>query len=132
MADPTPPTNSGSQRVFTIPPEVVEKYADLIELVKASASMNDDERQYWFSILPIMTVDQVTRLREILTTEKQKLTEIDQKYQKQLEQINEKHLLEWQTVKVKEKRDQLARAEQKNKSNESAEEADLLNQLNNI
>ncbi len=79
-----------------------------------------------------MTVDQVTRLREILTTEKQKLTEIDQKYQKQLEQINEKHLLEWQTVKVKEKRDQLARAEQKNKSNESAEEADLLNQLNNI
>lgn len=132
MADNTIPSSTGtssSQRVFSIPPEVTEKYPDLVDLIKASSSMNDDERQYWFSILPIMTQDQVVRLREILTTEKQKLQEIDQKYQKQLEQINEKHLLEWQAVKLKERRTKVAAAEKKSKAQEKQEEEDLMQQL---
>jgi hypothetical protein len=125
-------TASTSKKDFSIPQEVKDKYPDLIELILGSASMNDDERQYWFSILPIMTQDQVTRLREILTTEKQKLAEIDQKYQKQLDDVNQKHLIEWQAMKAKEQKQQLEQAEQKTKSADEKESEHLLDQLNNL
>jgi len=125
-------TTSTDKKEFTISQEVKDKYPDLIPLILGSASMNDDERQYWFSILPIMTQDQVNRLREILTTEKQKLAEIDQKYQKQLDEINQKHLIEWQAIKAKEQKQRLQQAEQKTKSEDEKESEDLLNQLNTI
>jgi len=125
-------TTSTDKKEFTIPQEVKDKYPDLIPLILGSASMNDDERQYWFSILPIMTQDQVNRLREILTTEKQKLAEIDQKYQKQLDEINQKHLIEWQAIKAKEQKQRLQQAEQKTKLEDEKESEDLLNQLNTI
>jgi hypothetical protein len=125
-------TTSTDKKEFTIPQEVKDKYPDLIPLILGSASMNDDERQYWFSILPIMTQDQVNRLREILTTEKQKLAEIDQKYQKQLDEINQKHLIEWQAIKAKEQKQRLQQAEQKTKSEDEKESENLLNQLNTI
>lgn len=121
-----------SKRNFSIPREVQEKYPDLIELIIGSASMNDDERQYWFSILPIMTQDQVNRLREILTTEKQKLAEIDQKYQKQLDEINQKHLIEWQAMKMKENKDKIKRAETKEKTKDEEESSALLDELNTL
>ena len=125
-------TTSTAKKDFSIPQDVKDKYPDLIALILESASMNDDERQYWFSILPIMTQDQVTRLREILTTEKQKLAEIDQKYQKQLDDVNQKHLIEWQAMKAKEQKQKLEQAEQKTKSVEEKEGENLLDQLNNL
>lgn len=126
-ATATNPPSAGSQ--FTVPPEVTEKYPDLVELIKGSASMNDSERQYWFSILPIMTADQVSRLREILTTEKQKLAEIDKKYQKQLQGVNEKHLIEWQAMKMKESKKKVAAAESQAKGGEEQQSEELLKQL---
>lgn len=42
--------------------------------------MNDQERNYWLQVLPVMTEDQVKELRDILDTEKRKLAEIDKKY----------------------------------------------------
>ena len=47
--DTTPQSN------VTIPSEVKERFPDLIPMVLASKSMDDDERNYWFSMLPIMT-----------------------------------------------------------------------------
>lgn len=128
---PTAAQTQGGQS-FTIPPEVIEKYPDLVELIKGSASMNDSERQYWFSILPIMTKDQVDRLREILTTEKQKLAEIDKKYQKQLQGVNEKHLIEWQAMKMKESKQKVAAAESKVKGSEEQQSEELLKQLGEV
>ena len=115
-----------TKKTFNIPQEVLEKYADLVALIKGSSSMNDDERQYWFSILPIMTQEQVKRLRNILDTEKQKLAAIDSKYQNQLDQINEKHLLEWQEMKRREKRDELASKEGEARMSDEAEAESLL------
>lgn len=133
MADTNPTPATGTpKKEYTIPDEVKQKYPDLVELIIASASMNDDERQYWFSILPIMTDDQVARLREILATEKQKLAEIDTKYQKQLDQINDKHLIEWQSMKSKEQKEKLQQAESQAKASEKGDEEALLQELDNI
>ncbi len=139
MSDqPIPPAGQAQggvqppKRSFTIPEDVKTKYPDLIDLVLGSSSMNDDERQYWFSILPIMTDEQVQRLREILLTEKQKLAEIDAKYQKQLDTINDQHLIEWQSIKSKQQKENLQKAETTTKNAEQAEEQALLNELDQL
>jgi Spy/CpxP family protein refolding chaperone len=77
MADPTPPS-------LQIPPEVQAQFGELIELIKGSESMNDEERQYWVNILPIMTPEQIQNLRDILDNERSQLAAIDNKYQSEL------------------------------------------------
>lgn len=42
--------------------------------------MNNEERQYWINILPIMTQEQIKNLEEILASEKKQLAAIDKKY----------------------------------------------------
>lgn len=117
---------------FEIPDAVKTQYPDLVPLILQTESMNDDERQYWFQILPIMTDDQVVKLREILTNEKTQLAEIDKQYHKEVKQINEKHVAEWKDFEKRDKREKLKEAEVKTEEQEKAEQDQLLNQLNNI
>ena len=51
---------------YNVPQVVLDKYPELVELIKKTESMSVEEREYWFQILPIMTEDQVTRLKKIL------------------------------------------------------------------
>ncbi len=113
----------------TIPPIVLEKYPDLVELIKKTESMSDEERAYWFQILPIMTEEQVARLRQILNEEKTQLAKLDQEYQGQLQKLNQKHLNEWNNFEKKQEREDRKKAEDANRAQEQAEEAALLQQL---
>ena len=63
-----------------IPEETKKKYPELVEGIKGSKSMDNKERNYWLQVLPVMTDEQVDELRDILSTEKKKLAEIEQKY----------------------------------------------------
>ncbi len=65
-----------------IPDQVRKKYPDLLKLIVLSESMNLEERNYWLQVLPVMTPDQVAELRDILVTERRKLTAIDARYAK--------------------------------------------------
>lgn len=69
----------------TIPPEISAAFPVLIDLIMHSESMNDEERQYWIDILPIMTPDQVQQLQTILQNEREQLAAIDAKYQAELQ-----------------------------------------------
>lgn len=117
---------------FDIPETVRSQYPDLIPLILETESMNDDERQYWFQILPIMTDEQVNKLREILANEKQQLSQLDQEYKQDLKRINSKHVSQWKEFEVKEKRKKLQTAEHAAEKNEKAAEEDLLKNLQNI
>lgn len=117
---------------FDIPETVKKQYPDLIPLILETESMTDDERQYWFQILPIMTDDQVVRLREILASEKEKLAEIDKEYEREVKSINVKHVAEWKTFAAKEKREKLKAAESKTEETEKASEEELLKKLGEI
>ncbi|MCF7918033.1 hypothetical protein K9L27_03490 [Candidatus Gracilibacteria bacterium] len=66
---------------FTIP-EKIKNDTALIQLILQSESMKDEERQYWFNLTEVMNVEQIEKLRGILTREKEKLAEIDAKYGK--------------------------------------------------
>ena len=45
-----------------IPPDTQAKFGKFVDLIKGSESMNDEERQYWINILPIMTPEQIKNL----------------------------------------------------------------------
>jgi hypothetical protein len=69
-----------SSTKLNIPESVKTKYPNLVNLILETKSMDDDERQYWFNILPIMKEEQVEKLRNILKTEKNKIAQIDSQY----------------------------------------------------
>lgn len=117
---------------FEIPETVRKQYPDLIPLILWTESMNDDERQYWFQILPIMTDEQVTKLREILTNEKKQLEELDKDYENEIKRINTKHVTEWKAFEAKEKRKKLKAAEMKVAKAEKAHEEKLLKKLQEL
>ena len=87
------------------------KYPKLIELLLATESMDDSERQYWFDILPSMNADQVLRLTDILETERRKLDDLEKKYQLEIENLNQKHVAEWQGYELKKKKEEIASQE---------------------
>ncbi len=115
---------------FTITDELQAKYPELIELIIATESMDNDERQYWFDIMPSMTDTQIDRLYDILETERKKLSELEVKYQKEIKTLNEKHLIEWQEMQVKEGKKKVAAAKQEEGKQEDPDE--ILSMLNDI
>ncbi|MEK9132183.1 MAG: hypothetical protein AAB606_00530 [Patescibacteria group bacterium] len=124
--------NQGLFDKFDIPEAVRQQYPELIPMILQTESMNDDERQYWFQILPIMTEEQVGKLREILNNEKQQLSKLDNEYENELKKINDKHVSEWKEFEAKEKRKKIQAAESQTKKTESATEEDLLKKLQNL
>lgn len=96
---------------FTLLDEVQTKYPKLIELLLATESMDDSERQYWLDILPSMNTDQVQRLTDILETERKKLDDLEKKYQSEIENLNQKHVAEWQSYEMKKKKEEIASKE---------------------
>lgn len=74
-------TDDSSSSVV-VPDDLRAQHPDLVDLILRSESMNDEERQYWVNILPIMTPEQVQNLRDILSNERTQLAAIDAKYAK--------------------------------------------------
>jgi hypothetical protein len=64
-------------------------HPEIVALINASESMNDEERGYWMGMLPVMTPEQLDQLRQILQNERDQLAAIDAKYEKQIEEIKE-------------------------------------------
>jgi len=129
-------TNSGMTMTpadqYVLPDLVRQKFPDLGDLIKSTESMNQEERDYWFQILPIMTEDQIARFREILLNEKNQLAKIDKEYEQELTKLNEKHMLEWKEFEAKEKKKAIQSAEAANEEQEKQEEQELLARLASI
>lgn len=114
---------------YAVPSMVKEKFPDLVQLIKETESMNDEERDYWFQILPIMTEEQIRKFRDILLNEKNQLSKLDKEYEQELNKLNEKHMLEWKEFEMREKRKAIQSAEQKSQEEEKAAEEELLRRL---
>ena len=128
----TPPTDpaagtppGGKPAGLVISDEIRKKYPDLIDLIIGSESMNDEERQYWINILPIMTPEQIQNLREILTNEKRQLQAIDEKYSKEIEQIGQTQLVQRMEDERRRKRTERSSVETTHAKKEQ-EDADAL------
>ncbi len=125
---------------FFISDEMQAKYPELIKLILNTESMDNDERQYWFDIMPSMTDSQIDRLFNILETERKKLEELEVKYQKEIKALNEKHLIEWQEFQMKKAKEKIQNAKQEDDKASSQgwtwkddkTPDDILQMLNNI
>ncbi len=134
MADNPQPTTGGAAASggLTIPPEIQQKFGPLIELVKGSESMNNEERQYWINILPIMTPEQLKNLEDILMNEKKQLAAIDEKYSKEVATIGDEKVVAQMEEEIKRKREQRAKMEKKLAEEEGKSEDSLLKQIENF
>lgn len=120
----TPPASS-----LIIPPETQAKFGEIIGLIQASESMNDEERQYWINILPIMTPDQVTNLRQILDNEKSQLAAIDRKYSKEISALGQEEVIRQADEQRQERRQKLQAAERQSEEAEDTDTEDLLKKI---
>jgi hypothetical protein len=104
------------------------QYPELIKLILATESMDDEERQYWFDIMPSMNDNQIDRLFNILETERKKLEELESKYQDEIKALNEKHLIEWQDFQIKDSKRKIKEEEDSDEENPD----EVLKMLNNL
>ncbi len=130
----TPSTTGASSSAtggddYNVPQVVLDKYPQLVELIKKTESMTHEEREYWFQILPIMTDEQVNRLKTILEEEAAQLAKLDVQYQDELSKLNQKHLDEWNNFQRKQDRAALQAEEAATKDEEAKKQEDLLKQL---
>lgn len=75
-----------------------------------------------------MTHEQIDRLFNILTTERNQLEELNMKYQDEIKTLNEKHLIEWQSLQSQKAKEKIQQAEKSDTSKSDA--MDTLGLLN--
>ena len=117
---------------FGIPEELAKTKPALVDLILKTESMQDEERKYWFQLLPVMTDEQVTKLQGILQNERDQLTALDAKYEDEIKNLNEKHMQEWQEHEVREKRQKREALEHEAEAAEKAAEANVLGEIDKL
>ncbi|HKL44204.1 MAG TPA: hypothetical protein VJ892_02920 [Candidatus Absconditabacterales bacterium] len=115
---------------FNIPDSFLEKESDLVALVLKSKSLaKKEEKQSWFNLVPMMNQDQVEKLRDILTREKNKIAEIEAKYEKKKEEIKEKYQSRFDAVEYNKKMEKMKDKEEDIREKEVEEAENLLENL---
>lgn len=121
-----------TQSSVVVPEELRKKHGVLIELILGSESMNDEERQYWINILPVMTPEQIENLRQILQNERDQLAAIDAKYSKEMEKLGKGVSVE-ETGRLRRER-QASRTgkEEEHKKEERKREEEILKAISDL
>ena len=107
----------GMAQTFTIDDNSLNQYSDLVVLILNSKSLSDNtEKQNLFNLLTTMNEEQISKLKEILTREKE---EIEKIYIKEIEKIyiKEKENLEESYTKDKEILEEFYTKEKENLEN---------------
>ncbi len=115
---------------FMIPEKFLETMPDLMVLILRSKSMDSHEdKQSWFSLLPMMNDEQIEKLRDILTREKQKLEEIEAKYEQKKDAVVTRVVSKRENSGYQQKIATIKNNEAQLKEQEHAEADNLLNQI---
>lgn len=77
--------NSASSDHLKKNEEMQEKH--LLDLIHHTESMDSQEKKYWKELLPKMKKEHKQELLKILTTEKEKLASLEEKYRKSLQEL---------------------------------------------
>lgn len=67
-----------AEEFYIVPDLIRDEFPDLIKLIFETESMDQEEREYWLQIMPIMDKEQIEKFRGILVNEQQQLQEIEQ------------------------------------------------------
>jgi len=115
---------------YNIPDDMLENNTDLVVLVLESKSISEPkEKQSWFDLYSLMNQEQIDKLRDILTREKQKLAEIEAKYQAKQEEIKRKYEETYASGAYQQRQDEVRKSEQATRQQEEVEADALLDQI---
>jgi len=115
---------------YNIPHDMLENNTDLVVLVLGSKSINESkEKQSWFDLYSLMNQEQIDKLRDILTREKEKLAEIEAKYQAKQEEIRKKYEETYASGAYQQKQDEIRDSEKASREQEAVEADALLDQI---
>ena len=115
---------------FSIPDSMLTDNTDLVILVLESKSISEEkEKQSWFDLYSLMNQEQIDKLRDILTREKQKLAEIEVKYQAKQEEIKRKYEETYASGAYQNQQDKIRDSEQASREQEEVEADALLSQI---
>lgn len=89
----------------------------------------DSDKQSWFNLLPLMNQEQIDKLKDILVREKQKLAEIEKKYEDKKTNIKEKFVQKFEEGQYTQKMQSIKAEEAAHDQKEDAEADALLQQL---
>jgi len=132
MASTKKATSQSPVPALNIPDDTQKQFSELVGLIKSSQSMNDEERQYWIDVLPIMTEDQTANLRSILDNEKKQLEEANKQYEQGVKEDVKYFKLEFDEIKYKEKKRMREQAEKLQEIEESKSEEAALAELTKL
>lgn len=129
VTDPQTQQTGGASAPLIVSDELRTQFPDLVDLIEHSESMNDEERQYWMNILPIMTAEQIGNLREILTTERTQLAAIDAQYAKTIDAVGQEEFLKQVSEERQKRQSERTQAESSAKETEDKKAEDLLKHI---
>jgi hypothetical protein len=129
MADKNKATSQTKATALNIPEDIKKKFPELITLIQNSQSMNDEERQYWIDVLPIMSDDQLENLKNILDNEKKQMAEADKQYEGGMQKEVKAFNLKFDEIKYKEKKIIREKAEKIEELEEKKDEEAVLQEL---
>ena len=115
---------------YNIPDDMLENNTDLVVLVLESKSISEPkEKQSWFDLYSLMNQEQIDKLRDILTREKQKLAEIEAKYQAKQDEIRKRYEETYESGAYQQQQDKIKESEQSTRQQEEVEADALLDQI---
>jgi hypothetical protein len=115
---------------FSIPEDMLQNNTDLVVLVLESKSISEPkEKQSWFDLYSLMNQDQIDKLRDILTREKQKLAEIEAKYQAKQDEIKKRYEETYASGAYQQQQDKIRDEEKASHEQEEVEADALLDQI---
>lgn len=117
-------------KTFSIPDKFLDEKPEIIIKILQSKSMDtNEEKQSWFNLLPLMNDEQYWKLVDILTREKQKLIEIEKKYDEKKQNIMKKSNGEINFLNYQNKMDQIKKLESEEDKVEEVDAENLLSQI---
>ena len=119
-----------AEATYIVPALVREKFPDLIKLIYETESMNQEEREYWLQIMPIMSEEQIVKFRDILVNEKQQLAKLDAEYESEMNRINSGQKVDQEALQKK--MEAMKKEESSHEEEEKEAEAELLKKLENL
>ena len=115
---------------YNIPEDMLVNNTNLVVLVLESKSISDPkEKQSWFDLYHLMNQEQIDKLNDILTREKEKLAEIEAKYQAKQDEIKRKYEQTYASGAYQPQQNMVRDSERASREQEAVEADALLDQI---
>lgn len=132
MPDDTTTTAQVEEKALNIPEDTLKDFPELIQMIQASRSMDNEERQYWVDVLPIMSEEQIDNLKKILLNEKKQVEKVQKEYATGMKGAVKKATKAFDEAAYLEKKKARQKAEKLHEKEEKEHEETLLQELENL